>query len=256
MVPIARPLYTAPEAELSAIRAAAIPDVHAAIVPSSVANMKCEPPKSPELPLNTCPVGAEGGTPRVGGGTVTTNGIMLPAPLYSVATPVWLSDTQNGEVGANDTPHGLTKFGSVVTATPGISDTRLVCVKLFEAPSASIRCALAATRTIAATTKTMRYKLFSIVFIGLTSCELLRGCQPIRMRTVSQANNGKHFVNGHPGTERTRPLTFRLDLHTRSHFRTADLRTTPISRITGLCVYQELARVRDRIRAANRVASL
>src|SRR5438128_2160606 len=83
------------------------------IVPSSVAKMKkaeldtpfSETTKSSESVLlkglKTTPVGAAvvpAGLPA-GGGIVTTNGIALPSPLYSVETPAPLSDTHQGLVG-------------------------------------------------------------------------------------------------------------------------------------------------------------
>src|ERR1700680_4462828 len=229
---MASPLYTAAKPELSTLRAALLPPCHDAIVPSSVANMKCEPPKFAALGLKTCPVGAEGGVPPFGGGTETTNGILSPAPLYRVARPVRLSETQNGEVGPNDTPQGLTRSGSVVLASPGISDTRLVCVKLFETPSASTRCALVATRTIAATTKTMRYKLFSIVVIGLTSCELC-GVASLFACEESCNSNRKHLVNDHP-VLRVPPLqTSHLDVPKPPPSKRQTCGQLLISRVTG-----------------------
>lgn len=55
-------------------------------------------------------------------------GMPFTAPRYSVATSAPLSDTHNGLVGEALIPHGLTKFVSCTWATPGWSDTRLVCV--------------------------------------------------------------------------------------------------------------------------------
>ena len=104
---------------------------------------------------------------------MTTNPSLSPAPLYSVASPVPLSDTQNGEMGLNDTPQGLAKSGSVVFAIPGISDTKFVCVKLF-APSATTRCALAHNKSIAATTRLMQCITFMLVLIGFSSTEVFR----------------------------------------------------------------------------------
>src|SRR6266513_401667 len=108
------------------LRTALVPAVQPEMVPSSVTKMKCAPPKS-ELPLKTIPVGADGGTPPKGGGTVTTSGIFWPAPVYSVETPVPLSATHQGLVALAVRPHGLTRSGSVTGARPGISETRLVC---------------------------------------------------------------------------------------------------------------------------------
>src|ERR1700722_10211741 len=78
--------------------------------------------------LKTWPSGAEGGEPPAGGGIVTTSGTMAPVlPLYKVAKPVPLSETHQGLVAEDDNPHGLTRLGSVIAATPGISETRLFC---------------------------------------------------------------------------------------------------------------------------------
>ena len=59
-------------------------------------------------------------------GTAAT-GLPFTSPLYSVETSVPLSETQIGVFGPCDIPHGLTRFGSVSWATPGWSETRLVC---------------------------------------------------------------------------------------------------------------------------------
>src|SRR5436309_11862456 len=95
------------------------------IVPSSVLKMKRAAPDTPFLettkplvPLKTTPVGAAtvpSGLP-LGGGIVTTSGAPggkgVPAPLYSVMTPVPLSAIQKGVVGPCTMPHELTKLGS------------------------------------------------------------------------------------------------------------------------------------------------
>src|SRR3954454_19143782 len=95
---------------------ATAPANRAAIVPSSVEKMNRAPPKL-DVPLKTRPVGAEGDGP-VGFGIVTTKGAPTgngwPAPLYSVETPVPLSDTHHGLVGVRVNPQGLTRFGSTV----------------------------------------------------------------------------------------------------------------------------------------------
>ena len=59
----------------------------AEIVPSSLAKMKRAGPESVPLsttksapPANTIPVGALGGLPSEGGGTVTTSAFFTPAP--------------------------------------------------------------------------------------------------------------------------------------------------------------------------------
>src|SRR5512135_30057 len=86
LLPIASPLYTAPDTELSTTRTALVPPFHPEIVPSSVAKMnRAGLPlgslKSVALPLKTWPVGAAGGVPPVGGGIVTTSDWIAPAPL-------------------------------------------------------------------------------------------------------------------------------------------------------------------------------
>ena len=62
----------------------------------------------------------------------------LPAP--------WL-DTQKGEVAEKATPHGFFKFGSVVDANPGTSDTRLIWLKV-SAPKAFEHTAKVSVNTI------------------------------------------------------------------------------------------------------------
>jgi hypothetical protein len=71
---------------LSIFSTAVAPLAHAEIVPSSVAKMNRAAAldatmKSFVLVLKTIPVGAPGGVPPVGGGTVTTNVCGVPLPL-------------------------------------------------------------------------------------------------------------------------------------------------------------------------------
>src|SRR6266705_4885596 len=113
------------------------------IVPSSVAKMKRLGPDpfgpvttKSLVPLKILPVGAEvvpAGLPP-GGGMVTTSCIggeptwsAVPSPLYTVATPVPLSETHQGLVGLCDRPQELTRFGSWNLAILGRSETRFVC---------------------------------------------------------------------------------------------------------------------------------
>src|SRR5689334_14528666 len=59
-----------------------------------------------------------------------------------------LSDTHNGEVGANARPHGLTRFESVTCALPGMSETRLIWRKppcMLPAAALPLPSAIAAT---------------------------------------------------------------------------------------------------------------
>jgi hypothetical protein len=60
----------------------------------------------------------------------TTSGTIIGTlrrtpPVYSVDLSVPLSATQSGLVGLADNPHGLTRLGSVMRATPSMSETRL-----------------------------------------------------------------------------------------------------------------------------------
>src|SRR4029077_10826056 len=78
--------------------------------------------------LNTCPVGAPPGVDTTSG-TIDT-GLRPRAPLYSVETSVPLSDTHSGVLGPCDIPQAFTRFGSVIAACPGWSETRLVWVNV------------------------------------------------------------------------------------------------------------------------------
>ena len=85
MLPIARPLYTAPLAELSTFNTALAPLAQAEMVPSSVEKRKCDGvlplAKKPAVLFQTVPVGAAGGVPPAGGGTVTTRACGVPLLL-------------------------------------------------------------------------------------------------------------------------------------------------------------------------------
>src|ERR1700761_8003520 len=82
--------------------------------------------------LNTCPVGVPPLLSPPAAGMViaacpaAASGV--PEPLYSVARPLPLSETQNGEVGDMEMPQGLIRLGSITAAGTAPSDTRLVCV--------------------------------------------------------------------------------------------------------------------------------
>src|SRR5919201_6637411 len=141
--PIASPLYTAPEAELSTAITACVGSTllfQPAIVPFSVANSSAlgpdRPPEEmtkPAVPLVVAPVGAAVPTP-LGVGIVTTvgdpEGIGCPFESYVVALPEPLSETQRPLFSPSVIPHGLTRFGSVFLAIPGTSETRLVWINV------------------------------------------------------------------------------------------------------------------------------
>ena len=99
------------------------------ITPASEENRKRDGLPSmakPSPPLNTVPVGAPCGILTTSG-TVVTAWAALLAPEYSVETSVPLSATQAGVLGPNDSPQALTRLGSVTSAAPGMSATRLRC---------------------------------------------------------------------------------------------------------------------------------
>ena len=77
------------------------------------------------LGLKTWPVGSPLGMPTTR--DAGSSGLPAIAPLYRVVLSVPLSETQIGVVGPAAMPHGFTRLGSVLRATPGISDSRFVC---------------------------------------------------------------------------------------------------------------------------------
>src|SRR5262245_10991045 len=81
------------------------------------------------VPLNTMPVGAEGPVLPRGGGILTERNCEMGVPSFakSLERPVPLVLIQKGLVGPFAMPQGLTRFLSVTTAVPGISDTRFAC---------------------------------------------------------------------------------------------------------------------------------
>ena len=72
---------------------------------------------NPVLPLKTVPVGSFA--------TVTVNGTFEPVPVYSVESPVPLSDTHQGEVALAEIPQPLTRDGSTRSAGMPPFETRL-----------------------------------------------------------------------------------------------------------------------------------
>src|SRR5215472_8996397 len=80
---------------------------------------------------------------------------MLPLtpPVYSVEVSDPLLATHNGLVPISDCPHGLTRFGSVMRATPGMSEIRFVWVYSFVV---SPRLLAIGTATAPAATKAAR----------------------------------------------------------------------------------------------------
>ena len=78
----------------------------------------------------TCPVGVDGFGPPAPEGivtmTVVTIAIWLEAALYSVVFPLPWFETQKGLVVLNERPHGSIRLGSVTSASPGTSETKIV----------------------------------------------------------------------------------------------------------------------------------
>src|SRR6266567_9285635 len=118
---MARPLYTALAAELSAMIAATAPPFQPEIVPSSVAKMNdAALPfanlKTLAVPFRTWPVGRpnDPAGDAAPGGMVTTVAFTVPAPLYKVDVPVRWFETQNGLVALKEIPHGSTRLGSTM----------------------------------------------------------------------------------------------------------------------------------------------
>src|SRR5207249_10171510 len=116
---MARPLYTAPAAELSTAttaRVGATAGFQPRIVPLSVAKMKRAGPEAvpfvttkPAPPLKTTPVGAPA--------TPTRSAIVAPVlPLYRVEESVPLAATHQGDVALASNPQALTGSGSTWSA--------------------------------------------------------------------------------------------------------------------------------------------
>src|SRR5215831_8030275 len=119
------------------------------MVPSSVANssaLGAEWPAAeitkPAVAFVATPVGAE--LPPAGAGIVTMrgepDGIGCPVPSYVVAFPDPLSEIQRPLLRPSVMPQGFTRFGSVILASPGTSETRLVCVNVGAGDAADGAC--------------------------------------------------------------------------------------------------------------------
>src|SRR6185436_18954782 len=138
---IARPVYMAPGVDTSTVEVK--PPAQPEIVPLRLAKMNRADVlgvpgtswKDAVFPLFTCPVGPCGPAPVVG---IPTNPLaltvstwltfVLPITAYSVLVFVPWLEAQNGLVGLRDTPHGFNNSGSVMVASPGTLETRLVWV--------------------------------------------------------------------------------------------------------------------------------
>src|SRR5262245_30774673 len=110
------------------------PGFQPVIFPASDAKMKTEAfvfvPSVTEksfvvpVPLNTCPVGEPPGTATLNG---CVSGLPWTSPAYSSLWSEWLADTQKAPpFGLSEIPQAFTRVGSVIGATPGWSEIRLV----------------------------------------------------------------------------------------------------------------------------------
>src|ERR1700681_20388 len=114
---------------------AVAPPFQAAMVPSSVTKMNFAavlPGKAkPAVPLATTPVGAECWLTPEGTGIVTLSAF-VPAPLYTVAKPVPLSEIHHGLPALRVNPHELTSWVSCpfvgFVPTFGMLETKSVLV--------------------------------------------------------------------------------------------------------------------------------
>src|SRR4029450_7070438 len=84
------------------------------------------------FPLLTCPVGPCGPPAVVGIATNPLGAMSTRVPPVLPVTPYslqlldpWL-EIQNGLVALRDMPHGFTSKGSVIVASPGMSEARFV----------------------------------------------------------------------------------------------------------------------------------
>ena len=129
---IASPVSTPPGVARTTAVVPALP-FHAEIVPLRLAKMKFDAvPLTVKVPapalLNTWPVGPCGPLAVVGMLTTRACGAAIPlVTRYRVDVLVAWFEIQNGLVALNDMPQGFLRFGSVTCASPGTSDTRLVC---------------------------------------------------------------------------------------------------------------------------------
>src|SRR6478672_4223319 len=101
---------------------------HPVTAPDSEAKMKKDLPllvpsvmTKSLVPLNTCPVGAPPGMSTLNG---ALSALPETSPVYTSLRSPPLEETQN-DCGPTATPQPLTRVGSVTSATPGWSDTRL-----------------------------------------------------------------------------------------------------------------------------------
>src|SRR5438105_7573414 len=150
------PLYTAPSMATNAASAtvdvagAGTAGFHPSTDPVSDAVMNVAGALTPPavttksfVPLNTWPVGPPFGslTTRL----FFTRGLPFTSPVYTEDRPGPLSENQNSPAGLMAMPHGLTRLGSVIGATPGWSETRLIAWKA-PAPAGSERSSSGSSR--------------------------------------------------------------------------------------------------------------
>src|SRR5262245_29152760 len=98
----------------------------------------------PDVGLKTCPVGPSPGMLTTSGTIV--GGPVTPSPVYRAATLVPLAATHTGVVGPCAMPQALTRLGSVTSALPGTSETRLCWTTRLGALASAVPSTPTATR--------------------------------------------------------------------------------------------------------------
>src|SRR5579883_395932 len=99
-------------------------------------------------------------------GTLTIIAVftVLPLPEYSVERFDPASAAQNGPVAEKDTPHGFLRFRSVLCASPGMSETRLVWTYVVALQAGG--CVKKKANTHRMTTATDRNGIFIVSFLS------------------------------------------------------------------------------------------
>src|ERR1700722_17844540 len=91
-------------------------------------------------------------------------------------------------------PQGLTRFGSVLLATPGVLETRLVCAKLLVTPSAKTRWETESKVSVTAAKTAARRRFFCSGFMAKPLEDFLGGGEHSRVCGGLQSGNCKGSV--------------------------------------------------------------
>src|SRR5262249_9521812 len=153
---------------LAKMKAAGWSVVGAAVVPTR---------KFPAMPANTAPVGPPS-TPTTSG----TIEMVVPLLEYSVDLSFPLSATHHGLLGLRVSPQALTRFGSVMAAAPGTSETSGVTVYEPSGGAADSGAAAASVRVETAATSARRssdLRMFSPLSVSRPK-KVHTGSRPLR----------------------------------------------------------------------------